>query len=628
MGFGDLAGLDARNARQLVGVELSLPSSQPQFHKSKSLPPKARRQSSNLPLTASNPKDLAPILSTGRGHKRACSADYERRGERSSIRIQHQQQEERLRIRETGKESRKGAQLQGSRRQNPSVAGKGNTIQRRSGAASEGEVCASKAEQRPAAADDAAIVLDLADLGPLLGSGNTGRVYRWKSESENLAVKMFLEINSFNREYSAYQIMHAEATQIPPIRVPCFYEKVHLPQELLDQVWSFLDHRSNEDEEEEEEEEEEVEEEEEEVEMPPSPHGLILERLRGPILSQVLNPANQSLTSSYLIKLHESLRATLEAIHKLGIVHTDLKENNIMFLTEETTPDNCRMIDFGHAEFQSQLSSQSWETKCESDKADLHDVFCEAEARLAIRLGVEFLKSDDLDLSTAFASAPEEPLDAKALLDQYDHPRKEGNYLESLKPCSPRQSPESFQTRFAILLKFASSRALEATPLIKKILSLIPKPTDLLALSLVNILFDASRQKKALELLNLQLSNSSMHPLISVRFHERKIQYVIDGKCVWQAQISALKRAMPVIVAAYGKKSAEVLAAKYKLGRAYKLIGEEGLAREIYFESVSEFESIETESDGTAGRAVKQKVDSDQATENLLSRWRYEIEAL
>ncbi|KAH7317402.1 hypothetical protein BKA65DRAFT_542076 [Rhexocercosporidium sp. MPI-PUGE-AT-0058] len=642
----DVADFDASNAGQL-GVGLSLrpqlqeSKSQPQLRSGPLLTPdrsssfSAFRSSASSPLpvhlpsplpscspTSPNPKDLAPTLSTGKGHKRPWSENLERE-EGRSVDIQ---QEKRLRLGNTDKESGDWAQIQGYRQQSPPVAGKGNTIQseerQRTGwsqesripRASEGKVCASKSckegdkrKQRPADA-----ILDVADIGPVLGSGRTGRVYRCKSESENLAVKMFLGTNSFNREYGAYQIMHAEATQVP-ILVPRFYEKILLPQELLNQIQSFLDHGPSED---------------EEVEIPLPPYGLILERLRGPILSQVLSPVNKSLTSSYLTELHESLRATLEAIHELGVVHTDLKENNIMFQTKATTPDHCRIIDFGHAEFQSQLSPKSWKKKCESDKAELNVVFSEAEARLAIKLGLEFLKSNDFNLSTALPSAPEELLDAEALLAKYDHPRKEGNYLESLTSYSPHQIPEPLQSRLAILLKFASRRALEAKPLINKILSLIPNPTDLLALSLVNILFDASRHNKALDLLTLQLSNSSMHPLISARFHERKIQSVIEGKCVWQAHISALKKAMPIFVAAYGKKSVEVLAAKYKLGTAYKLNGEKDLAREIYFESVSEFERVEMESGGTVGGAVEQKVDSDQGARNLLRRWRYEVEAL
>ncbi|KAH6723049.1 hypothetical protein BKA61DRAFT_585762, partial [Leptodontidium sp. MPI-SDFR-AT-0119] len=246
---------------------------------------------------------------------------------------------------------------------------------------------------------------------------------------------------------------------------------------------------------------------------------------------------------------------------------------------------NCCIIDFGHADFQSQLSIRSWKEKCDSDEAQLNDIFREAEAQLVVTLGLRFLQFTQIDiLSQSLSRDTEADLDAADVLDKYDHPCKEGNYIESLLCHTSDQSSLTLQTRLAILLRFASYQARAAIPLIDTILSLVPDPLPLLALSLIDILLAASCQTEATALLNTQLSNPSLPVLFLARFHERKIQVLISGGNILQAQIAAIETAMPILVKAYGLKSFEVITTKYKLGTAWMIMGDKERTKEIYRE--------------------------------------------
>ncbi|KAH7305748.1 hypothetical protein BKA65DRAFT_578439 [Rhexocercosporidium sp. MPI-PUGE-AT-0058] len=347
-------------------------------------------------------------------------------------------------------------------------------------------------------------------------------------------------------------------------------------------------------------------------------HGLVLERLRGPMLHEHLSQINTTLVSSYLIKLHESLRTTLKSLHRFGIVHSDIKNNNIIFRTDCASPANCCVIDFGHADFQSQLSARSWQEECDSDEASLHDIFHEVEAQLAIKLGLQFLKSSQIDLSSKSFSPGTE--DAMNLLKRYDHPWKEGNYIESLV-SHPNLSNSSCPSRYPP--EICNLRSLRLNPLTNTILSLIPSPEPLLALSLIDILLKACRYSQATSLLHAQLSNPSLALPFLARFREQKIGILIEGGYILQARVAAIEAAMPIFLQAYGESSLDLLYARYRLANAWRIMGNKERSREIYWE----FEGGKghDSSSDTDSENASEKERNDVAKGELLKKWRREV---
>lgn len=388
-------------------------------------------------------------------------------------------------------------------------------------------------------------------------------------------MKIFLNMRSFERERHAYVILR-RAKRYDRILVPHYYKEILLPQKLIKQAQSFVDDESD-----------------AEAEDSVTDRGLVLEHLRGPTLCDILF-SPKTLTSSYLTELHNSTRSTLKTIHQLGIVHNDIKENNLVFQTKHALPQDCFIIDFGHSGFQKHLSVSTWKRRCVLDEEALDNMFRRAEARLAIDLSCGCITSKPLKehLSQALCQGTELYSDLVEVLREYDNPCREGDYIESLlpdilyqqsssivqgsstlQPSTTAQPPSIVQPsstipkRLAMILRFASGESAGAEYLIDTIISLIPNPSPLLAVSLVDILIETGRYNEAISLANTQLSNPSpLPPLFAARFHEQKIQMLVDGLVGLDRHIKAIESAMPSFVEAYGAESSKVKRAEETLG--------------------------------------------------------------
>jgi hypothetical protein len=88
-------------------------------------------------------------------------------------------------------------------------------------------------------------------------------------------------------------------------------------------------------------------------------HYLVMERLRGEDLGTLLRRRAQ-LPSAELLPIVEQLAAALDAAHAVGVVHRDLKPQNV-FLLADSDPPRIKLLDFGVARFSdgSQLTQSS-----------------------------------------------------------------------------------------------------------------------------------------------------------------------------------------------------------------------------------------------------------------------------
>jgi hypothetical protein len=348
---------------------------------------------------------------------------------------------------------------------------------------------------------------------------------------------------------------------------------------------------------------------------------LALERLRGPLLIDVLLSLSSDIavSSSYLETLQKDLQEALEFLHRLGIAHSDIKDNNIMFRNSNTS--DCCFIDFGAAEFRSQLSVSSWKRNCQSDREDLDDIFYDAQARLAIDLGLRHLKSNKTNPPNIRPSAADPKAETMQLLDTYGRASPTLKELET--GFSSDQDTETFQHNLAALLKVVSPIPIASEPLLDAILARFPKPTPLLALPLIDILSRGRSSRKAMQMINAQLSNESLSLPFRARILEKKIQLLCSGGYGFSPRIKCLDTAISVFEELYGATNLKTMSARHELAKACEMTKDMKRADEIYRDTVQLLGNNEPGSgDGSVSR------EGSRGLERLMKKWRGEWKLL
>ncbi|PVH77717.1 hypothetical protein DL98DRAFT_656601 [Cadophora sp. DSE1049] len=447
------------------------------------------------------------------------------------------------------------------------------------------------------------------DIGHVLGIGGGGQVLEYDAGPGGLALKLFTDADSFSQELLAYQIIHSSAaTEIQsqsPIHtfVPDFHGQVLLPKEFTEHPRSHATSKGS---------------------SPFTPYStaLALERLRGPLLFDVLYTIDTCSSSLHLDALQRDMQATLKALHQLGIAHGDITDTNIMFRRScHKYTDSC-FIDFGEAHFQSRLSPSSWQEKCDYDKARVNAIFNGAKASYVVALGLRFMKSDMADTSFSSSLAPDSQANTMELLYKYDHPETDFRFLETLLPYGTHQDKESIQYRLATLLKVASYLPVAAEHLVDIITTQFPNPTPLLTLSLVDTLHRGRRSRQALRILDLQLSEDSLPLLFRARFYEKKILLLRDGGYAFSPSIACLETAIPVFAQVYGVDSVKTMLARYRLSMAYKMKKDMDRAYEIYCESVVLLREMQARCGDCRNVSNACNI---RAVEGLLKKWQGEL---
>ncbi|KAL2060424.1 hypothetical protein VTL71DRAFT_9454 [Oculimacula yallundae] len=377
------------------------------------------------------------------------------------------------------------------------------------------------------------------DIGRVIAYGGLGEVLAYKrGQPETLVVKIYVHANSFERELRAYRKILASEMPIP---IPQFLGQVVFPA-------SFRSPRRL-----------------QKYQTPYKPHslGLVLERLKGPVLSDVLH----LLDMSQLVALRQEIRAGLEDLHRIGISHQDIKENNIMFRREQ--PKDWVFIDFGEAKFSSELSGRAWQQACANDQADVATIFDTAEAQYAIQAGLHFLEYYGTPSSDGIQSTQCIHINNDCPVLAADCLRKHVGLN-----TSTTLARDDVQRHLASILKAATRIPATAFPLVSTILTTFPSPIPRLAKYATNILHCAGGSHYALYQLDVQLSNSELPLDYQVQFHRTKISILKKHGSITE-RLAALKAAVPVLVEYYGEEDPRSRSAKQELERLLAVDAEE-----------------------------------------------------
>ncbi|PVH81878.1 hypothetical protein DL98DRAFT_570752 [Cadophora sp. DSE1049] len=304
-------------------------------------------------------------------------------------------------------------------------------------------------------------------LGKVLADGRRRLV---ASLATHVGCVVYVHAASFHHELYAYQILTSNAS----IPVPRFYEQVVLPSTRSAHLrWGYR-------------------------------HllGWVLERLKGPLLGDILN----LLDTPQRTTLRSQTQAGLADLHQLGISHRDLKGNNIMFRTQEQK--DWVFIDFGEARFRFELSAKAWKKACAYDQADLSAIFDDADAKYPPLLISSMLAAP----IPSPASVPTPVLLSSQWTDCLrNHP-------------NPTLTRDEFQQHLSSVLELAIRLPREAIALVSSTLTTFPSPIPSLAQPAIAILKQAGAIDCALDQLDVQLAQPYELPLtFRAHFYSTKI---------------------------------------------------------------------------------------------------------
>ncbi|KAL5319277.1 hypothetical protein ACEPPN_012327 [Leptodophora sp. 'Broadleaf-Isolate-01'] len=320
----------------------------------------------------------------------------------------------------------------------------------------------------------------LLDIGGLIAAGGTGLVYQYQ---QNLVLKIYRDAKTFHNELRAYLQISAS-----PLfnKTPRFAEKVLLPECFLNR--RFIIHQRH--------------------EFKPYSFGLILQQLN-------------------------------------GISHADVKSNNFMLHTREwkepcstvktnNFEEDCFIIDFGEAVFQSDCSRERWKDQCQVDLIDASLMFAVPRAQLAIASLTQWLQTHCVSQSSDEHNSGD--LDSLTLV----FPKTDTTQLTF--------EQEQFLTS---TLCAAAALPVKAIPLVNTLVKRISSPSLPLIEIIVKIFCGANMSKAAIKYIDKQLTPSCIsrrtmqnQNAITVSLYQLKIRILHRGNYKLAYRIKTLQAAV------------------------------------------------------------------------------------
>jgi serine/threonine protein kinase len=145
----------------------------------------------------------------------------------------------------------------------------------------------------------------------LLGQGAVGRVYRGVRLTDRLPVAIKFLLHEWVHDAEQRARFRQEAEVLRRLRHPAVVELLEVGEEQV-------------------------------------PY-LVMELLRGRMLSEVMRRELLLLTPLRVIRIVDQIAAAMEAAHEAGVVHRDLKPGNVFLVAGEGLGEGVKVLDFGIA---------------------------------------------------------------------------------------------------------------------------------------------------------------------------------------------------------------------------------------------------------------------------------------
>ncbi|KAG4439080.1 hypothetical protein IFR05_005422 [Cadophora sp. M221] len=300
----------------------------------------------------------------------------------------------------------------------------------------------------------------------------TGLVYKYQN---NLVLKIYKDGKTFHNELRVYLQISASPLSN---KAPRFAEQILLPEYFFSR--RFTNRQLG------------------DLEFIPYSFGLIFQQLNGPLLSELLDRVCPQ--KPWLDHLENSIKTVLQDLHDLNISHADVKSNNFILRTQELKEpnsiiksnnfnDDCFIIDFGEAVFQSDCSPKHWKGQCQVDLIDASLMFAVPRAQLAITSLTQWLHPHC------------------AIQSSHEHNSSDLDSLALVFSTTDITQPTFEQERFLIsTLRAAAALPVKAIPFVNILVKRISSPSLALVEINIEIFCSINNAKAAIKYIDKQLT--------------------------------------------------------------------------------------------------------------------------